>query len=78
MDTKRIVQPVWQKQGYTHSAIRSAVRRVLALTMQTPLDWRVGFFPCTVYCFVCSFSFYTLTVFNSFNNESFTILHKLY
>lgn len=73
--TKKVVQPVWRQQGYTRSAIRIAVRRVFALTNQTPDDWRVGFYPCD--CKVCSFGFYAKNIVNTFNNDSFVILHKL-
>lgn len=76
-DTKSVVQPRWLEQGYTRSAIRTAVRRVFSLTGQTPQDWATGFFPCTVSCKICIYSTFTSSVFNFVNNNQYRILHRL-
>ncbi len=74
-ETKKTVQAAWRRQGYSRSAIRTAVRRVLALTNQQPCAWRTGFFPCD--CEVCFYSSLTRVIVNSFNFDSFLILHYL-
>lgn len=73
-NTKRTVQKAWRQQGYTRSAIRNAVRRVLTFTHQQPNTWTTGFFSCD--CDVCSFACSTKIVSNDFN-ESFLIVHNL-
>ncbi len=45
-ETKRIVQASWRRQGYSRSAIRMAVRKVLDLTNLSPSSWQTGFYPC--------------------------------
>lgn len=74
---KQTVQRRWRDQGYTRTAIRNAVRKVLSLTAQTPSDWRTGFFPCTGNCVVCIYGFYSKSVVNIFNNNRYLIFHKL-
>ena len=60
----------------SRSSIRSAVRRALAFTDQRPSSWETGFFPCDC-CVVCSYSSVTKVVVNSFNFDSYLILHHL-
>ena len=74
-ETKRTVQTAWRQQGYSRSAIRNAVRRVLAFTDQQPSSWQTGFFPCD--CEVCFYSSVTKVVVNTFNFDSYLILHHL-
>ena len=76
--TKSTVQPRWLQQGHSRHAIRTAVRRVLRLTGQTPTAWDTGFFPCTDGCSVCPFSIFTRQVYNTFTNVSFIIVHRLF
>lgn len=73
--TKRIVQPCWLRQGYTRSAVRRAVRRLFALTGQTPDLWATGFYPCS--CVICTFSSPTTFVTDPVSNNPFLIVHRL-
>ena len=75
METKRTVQAAWRRQGYSRSAIRMAVRKVFELTNRSPSSWQTGFYPCD--CDVCSYASVTKVIVNSFNFDSFLILHYL-
>lgn len=78
-ETKKIVQKRWIDQGYTRSKIRQAVRDVFKLTLQTPLEWSTGFFPCSKKCSACKYAAAepVRTVSNSKLNSTFLIVHKL-
>ena len=73
-DTKKTVQKVWRDQGYSRSAIRSAVRTIFSLTKQTPTSWNTGFLPCN--CNICTYSLSCNYVVNIFNTP-FPIVHKI-
>ena len=54
--TAALVCPVWRSQGYTRTAVRSAIRKVLTITGQK-ITWGCGFFPCqSNSCEICSFA----------------------
>lgn len=71
--TKSIVQPHWRRQGYSRVEIRSAVKKVLKLTCQSPSEWSTGFYPCK--CSVCKYGVHVHSVKDGFN--SFPIVHRL-
>ena len=75
--TKREVQPVWRRLGYSRSAIRQAVRKVLSLTLQTPTDWETGFTPCNDNCTVCGHGFHATSLVDNVNRNSYAIVHRL-
>ncbi len=79
MRTKALVQRRWREQGYSRSRIREAVRCAFNLTLQRPMNWRTGFFPCSKRCNVCQYAGDgpTRVIRNSKTNASFLIVHNL-
>lgn len=76
--TKHIVQPHWQRQGYTRSKIRKVTKNVLSFTCQTPFSWQTGFYACkSLTCLTCPFSFFASSVTDSLTGTSFPVIHRL-
>ena len=75
--TASTVTSVWRRQGYTRSAIRSAISRALARTGQTPTHWETGFFPCLAWCEVCRHARTTRSISDSVTRNTYAINHRL-
>jgi hypothetical protein len=75
--TASTVTPVWRRQGYTRSAIRSAVSLALARTGQTPTGWETGFFPCQAWCEICKHASPTRSVSDSDTKNVYAITHRM-
>ena len=75
--TTSTVTPVWRRQGYTRSAIRSATRLALARTGQTSDRWETGFFPCPAWCRVCELARPTRRIDDNETRNVYAITHRL-
>ena len=75
--TTATVTPVWRRQGYTRSAIRSATQLALARTGQTSARWETGFFPCPAWCEVCRFGRLTRRINDNETRNVYAITHRL-
>ena len=75
--TKRTVTPNWRRQGYTRSAIRTAIHDVFNITRQSQTSWLPGFFPCDSYCSICRYATCSYTFKDNISNNAFYICHRL-
>ena len=76
LQTKALVTPSWRRQGYSRSAIRSAMKKVFSITSQTPTSWTTGFFPCAT-CHVCRQGIRTSSFKDDLSRHAYHISHRM-